>query len=111
MTDTIAGGLIQMNAHMMVAKSAKLDMSIGLIGFIIFVAITIMMIKSHKSKMWTIMFVIFAIAYAVLFVHGVITPNEKIIHACASGPVSLEQVAAVYDIIEVDGKELILKVR
>ena len=35
----------------------------------------------------------------------------KEIRACVNGPVSLERVSAVYDIVSIDGKEIVLRER
>lgn len=106
----VAGELIQMNAKMVVTQDAMECMVFGLLGAIAFVIWTIWALRG-KKKAWAVIFAVLAIAEAGLFAHGVMTPRVKEIHACASGPVSLEQIAVKYDIISVDGKELTLRVR
>ena len=44
-------------------------------------------------------------------VYGVCMPRVKEIHACVNGPVSLETVSSVYDIVRIDGKEIVLMER
>ena len=46
-----------------------------------------------------------------LVIAGSSRPKVKQIRCCASGPVSLDLVAARYDIVSVDGKELVLRER
>ena len=107
---TVSGELIQMNAHMIVTQDAKECMVIGLLGAVVFIIWTIWALMGAYKK-WAIVFVVLAALEAGLFVHGVTTPRVKEIHACANGPISLEQIAGRYDIISVDGKELKLRVR
>ena len=106
----LTGGLIQMNAKMVVTGDAKTDMVIGLLGAIVFVFWTVWAIHDKKWA-WAILFAVVALAEAMLFVHGVSTPRVKEIHACVSGPISLERISSVYDIVSVDGKELVLRER
>ena len=55
--------------------------------------------------------IVCAMVGIVIMIVGFSRPKEQIVHACANGPVSLEQIAVKYDIISVDGKELKLRVR
>jgi len=107
---TVVGELIQMNAKMVVAGDAKTCMVIGLLGCVTFVLWTLWA-AMKKRKILAIVFVVLALAEVALFAHGVTTPREKIIHACVNGPISLETVSAVYDIVKIDGKELVLRER
>ena len=106
----LTGGLIQMNARMVVTGDAITCMVIGLLGAIAFVFWTVWAIRD-KKRAWAILFAVLALAEAMLFAHGVATPRVKEIHACVSGPISLERISSVYDIVSVDGKELVLRVR
>lgn len=108
--DTIAGGLIQMNAHMIMTGPATAMVGIGAIA--VAITLTVMICfwfeMSRGKQALTIALVLVGVALIVL---GVRQPRLKEIRACAAGPVSLEQVAAVYDIVAVDGKELTLRER
>lgn len=107
-------GLIQMNAKMVMQDWAR-----GLMIFsaIIFWCVGIFLIASlfyEDKKWWRKKWFIFLVVLAILvslFAIGVNAPREKIIKACASGPISMEQIAIRYDILKVDGKELTLKER
>ena len=106
----LTGGLIQMNAKMVVTWEAKTSMVVGLLGAIAFVVWMVWAIRA-KKKAWAILFAVLALAEAMLFAHGVSTPRVKEIHACVSGPISLELISSRYDIVNIDGKELTLRVR
>lgn len=106
---TVAGGLIQMNAKMTMSSTAEAMVVMG----VLFVALTLIVAFvawfDAKKRWWA--WLLAALLFAGLAYWGNRLPREKIIHACAVGPVSLETVAARYDIVKVDGKELILRVR
>ena len=106
----LTGGLIQMNAHMVRVKGFEPMLAIGVVGVIVFVAMLVMAI-SEKSKIGIWGCGMLAVAFAVVIVLALRLPMKKEIHACASGPISLESVATIYDIVEVDGKELVLRER
>ena len=110
MAENVVGRLIQMNAHMVVPRMATLCMVMGFLGFVGFMAIAAMAIRAGERS-WAVFCVVLALVGVVLFVDGVTTPRVKEIRACADGPVSLEQIGSVYDIVDVDGKELTLRTR
>lgn len=106
---TVVGELIQMNAHMMVT-----DTALGLIVIGVSVAVGLvfgafMGWLNAKKRWW--MLAIFAAVFAALAVAGCRMPRVKEIRACVNGPISLETVSAVYDIVKIDGKELVLRER
>jgi len=106
---TVVGGLIQMNAHMVVTNTA---LGLIIVGVLLAtgLAISAFMWWLEAKKRWW-MLAIFAVAFAALAVAGCRMPRVKEIHACVDGPVSLELIASRYDILKVDGKELTLRVR
>ena len=101
-----------MNTHMERTSGASRLIILGTIIMILFIFLAICAgmsrIKKHKLY-YVLAFVAFAAAGVAMLVTGASQPMEKIIRACADGPVSLEQVAVRYDIIGVDGKELTLR--
>ena len=107
-------GLIQMNAKMVMQDWAR---GLTVFSAIIFWCVCIFLIGSwlcEDRKWWRKKWFIFLVVLAILvslFAIGVNAPREKIIKACASGPISMEQIAIRYDILKVDGKELTLKER
>ena len=102
-------GLIQMNAHMVMSGGAVALIVAGAMiamgGLLWAVALGV-----HGRPGWIVMALGFALGLA-LMITGARMPRDRIITACASGPVSLESVGAVYDIVEVDGKMLRLRER
>ena len=102
--------LIQMNTHMVRVKGFDAMLGIGIAGVVIFLIMLAFAI-SDKSKFGMIGCGFLACAFAALIVVAVRLPQKKEIRACANGPVSIEQIAAVYDIVEVDGKMLTLRER
>ena len=56
-------------------------------------------------------FAALAVAGAIVAGSGAGQPRQKLLYCCVSGPVSLEAVSAVYDIVGVDGKLLTLAER
>ena len=105
----LTGGLIQMNMHMQRQNIADLLIILGIFGGLAFLMVACIVWKGHKVE--ACVFILLAIAGLYIAVIGARMPKERIIKACASGPVSLEEVAAVYEILHVDGKELTLRER
>ena len=105
---TVMGELIQMNAKMVLSDSASLVIGISVICFTMFVIITVA--TYFDAKRWWI-FLLLAVVSAGGIAHGVCMPRIKEIRACVNGPISLEQVSTVYDIVKIDGKEIVLRER
>ena len=107
---TVTGELIQMNAHMEMSGGASV---LVIIGAIMALAFSITAIVTYDDCGWklSVVLCVLALVGISLMVVGFDKPKEQIIHACANGPISLEQVAVKYDIVDVDGKELTLRVR
>ena len=103
------GELIQMNAHMIRTGIAEFFMGLGFMIAIIAV-IAAFMVYGESRRGFIIAVCTVGIGIG-LMVYGVTKPKVKEIMACANGPVSLEQVAAVYDIVDIDGKMLTLRER
>ena len=114
MSMEVSGGLIQMTAHMVVSKQAHAMIVGGAIAAALFAFLAICAALSrqggHKWR-YALAFLAIAVAGAIMVASGAKRPREKIIYCCASGPVNLETVATVYDIIGVDGKLLTLRAR
>lgn len=114
MSAEISGGLIQMTAHMVRRPDARAMMVFGLIIAAVCAVIALCtMLGRNRDHRWryVMAFAALALAGVVMAVSGARQPMRKVIYCCASGPVSLEQVAAKYDIVEVDGKLLTLAER
>ena len=110
----LTGGLIHMTAHMMVRPEAHGWMVAGAIVAALFAFLALCAAMSRKSehkKRFVAAFMAFALAGCVMLYAGAKQPRRKVIYCCASGPISLEQVAAVYDILEVDGSLIVIAER
>ena len=113
----LTGELIQMNCHMVTSRTAALMCVYGVLCALVFgISAVAMACAAYggSTRLAWLGAAVLAVACAVCIgvaVRGAKLPKEKIIHACANGPVSLERVAAVYDIVDVDGKELTLRER
>ena len=110
---TNQSGLIQMTAHMLTtAEASRWIIAGALIAALgAFLALCVATgRKDHKAR-YLIIFAAVAVAGVIMTVHGMQLPRVREIKACASGPVSLEEIAARYDIIDVDGKLLTLRER
>lgn len=106
----LTNGLIQMNVHMVRLKRFEPMLAIGIVGVMVFGALLALAIfEKSKAGIWGCSML--AIAFAVMIVMALRMPMKKEIRACVNGPVSLEQIATVYDIVKVDGKELTLRER
>lgn len=106
---TVVGELIQMNSKMVVTNTALGLIVIGVSVAAGLVFSALMGWLNAKKRWW--MLVILAAAFAALAVAGCRMPRVKEIRACVNGPISLETVSAVYDIVRIDGKELVLRER
>ena len=106
----MASGLIQMNVHMEVTQWAEALIVLGIFAAAVsfLIALSLMM---NRERRLALVFAAIGLLGAALIVVGARMPRDRIITACANGPVSIEQVAAVYDVIEVDGKLLRLRER
>lgn len=104
----LANGLIQMNAHMVRTSASRGMMIFGLFAaLVLFFAAAL----SHSECGWKFsgVLVFLGIACAVLFIVGLNTPRVKEIRMCANGPISLEAIAARYEIVSVDGAEITVR--
>lgn len=108
----LIGGLIQMNSHMKMTEGAMTLLAVGAILTAICLIVLLFDVV-HGPTGWKfdgVMILLIVMGVAVIMI-SVKIPRDQIIHACADGQVSLEQVAGRYDILEIDGKELTLRVR
>lgn len=104
-------GLIQMNLHMVRTANANVLMAIGIFGAVVVLIYAIGDIAFNPIKMWVKHMFIevgLLILFAALLISGLRMPMRRQIQACAVGQVSIEQIAARYDVVKVDGKMLTL---
>ena len=106
---TVVGELIQMNAKMVMSAEAEFMVVFGtLVGAAMLIA-AVMWWFEAKKRWW--LWLVVALLMAGLAFWGDSMPRIKEIRACVNGPISLERVSAVYDIVKIDGKELVLRER
>lgn len=110
MMNELVGGLIQMNSHMEQSGLAVFLLVIG-VSIALVCGIASMYNFVDGDKKFAVFVMVIAVMGVIAAIVGAKLPREQIIHACADGQVSLEQVAGRYDIINVDGNELTLRVR
>lgn len=111
MGNTLESGLIQMNAHMVVESSAISMMVIGAVLAVLMFMVAIYELMCDGPKKFAWIWLMIGLAGVAMFLLGTSTPRVQEIRACAYGPVSLEEVAVKYEIVNIDGKELTLRVR
>ena len=106
---TVVGELIQMNAKMTMSETAQVMVVMGVLFGAFMLIVAVVWWSDAKKRWWA--WLVAAMLLAGLAYWGNRLPREKIIHACVNGPISLERVSAVYDIVKIDGKELVLRER
>ena len=105
---TVVGELIQMNSKMVISDNAETVIVISVICFIAFAFVTVLAFGESK---WGWIPLVLAIISVGAIIFGINMPRVKEIHACVNGPLSLERIESVYDIVKIDGKELVLRER
>lgn len=106
---TVVGELIQMNAKMVVSDIAICLLVIGVMLGALMLIVAVVLWFEAKKRWW--IWLVAALMFAGLAFWGNSMPRIKEIHACVNGPISLERVSAVYDIVKIDGKEIVLRER
>lgn len=104
-------GLIQMNLHTIRTTIATVLMAIGVFGAVLVLIYAILNIAINPKSIWLknlAVEVVLLILFAALFISGLRMPMRRQIQACAVGAVSIEAVAARYEVVKVDGKCLTL---
>lgn len=104
-------GLIQMNLHMIRSTNADVLIDIGVFGAVLVFIYAIVDIVANPKNAWLKHLAIevgLLILFAALFISGLKMPMRRKIQACAVGAVSIEAVAARYEVVKVDGKCLTL---
>ena len=106
---TVVGELIQMNAKMIMSDTAEAMVVMGVLFGALLLIVAFVTWFDGKKRWWA--WLMAALLLGGLAYWGNRLPREKIIHACVNGPISLEKVSSVYDIVRIDGKELVLRER
>lgn len=100
----IEGKLIEMNAHMMMTEGARMAIVFGALATAVFLFMLVLtLVVGGKHKVSTaITCAVMAALCAGLVAMGNSAPWVKEIRFCADGPISLERLAAVYQIMKID---------
>lgn len=106
---TVVGELIQMNSKMVMSTEAEFMVAFGALVGAVMLIVAFVCWWDAKKRWW--LWLVAALLLAGLVFWGNNMPRIKEIHACVNGPISLETVSAVYDIVKIDGKELVLRER
>ena len=109
----VAGSLIEMNVHNVANASARgiLDLAIILIVVSITAAFIGIIVDVKDKKIGLIVCAFVFVIGIGLLIFGKSIPKVKEINYCANGPVQIEQIAATYDIIKIDGKQITVRER
>jgi len=105
----LTGSLIEMNAKMVMTGTATTMIWVGFMLAAAFVLFTVVAV-AHDSWL-ALVFFCAALICVIVGVAGAKMGRIKEIRYCANGPISIEQVAATYDIIKIDGKEIVVRER
>ena len=110
--DSFSGTMIELNAHMQSRGYARAFVFLGaILAILSFIFFMIDLIESKRFKKHLIPYIVTLLLGAAVMFYGLKIPKDRIISYCANGPVSIEQISAAYDIIEIDGKLIRLKER
>lgn len=111
MTD-VAGALIELNSHMVVTDGAVRVMALG-IGMIVLFALVLLITvldKDNADKAVRAGICAFFVALGIaVLIAGNNMARVKEIRFCANGPIQIEQVAAKYEIVKIDGKMITVR--
>lgn len=110
----VTGSLIEMNVHNVLSHTASTLCDISAIGIIVstLIIFSLLLIDGVKSRTERIAAtaIVLIIAFALLISANRMT-KVKEINYCANGPVRIEQIAATYDIVKIDGKQITVRER
>ena len=103
-------GLIQMTAHMIRRPEAcrLIVAGISIAALSLFLMLCAMISSQEHKRRYVAVFLVAAVIGVTIALIGANQPRVKELMCCASGPVSLEEVATRYDIKDIDGKLLTL---
>ena len=109
----LTGTLIEMNAHTKACEMEILLTGVGVSLILVALIHLVLNFVSDFNVKWktSLIIGILAIAGLVMALYGHSLPGDKYIKYCANGPVSIEQIAMRYDIVNIDGKEITVKER
>lgn len=107
----LQGALIEMNVCKVLPKSAQIIMVCSVVLIVICLAGLLANLTTVKSRKNTMIFAVLTIFSITTFFIGFCTPYVRQIEYCAVGPVSIEEVNERFDIVEIDGKKIVVQER
>lgn len=110
----LTGTLIEMNAHMVVTADAMRATIFGAAVVVLFGVLLLVMLTDRKVANRTVRAGVCAFMMAIgiaILIAGNNIPRVKEIRYCANGPIQIEEVAAKFDIVRIDGKEITVRER
>ena len=110
--NNVADSMIELNIHMQ--RRGYADALIALGGILLLLSIIFFMLDFAalgKIVRYLIPYIVTMILGLAILLFGLRIPKDKIISYCANKPVSIGQISAAYDILEIDGKLIKLKER
>lgn len=106
----LTGSLIEMNAKMVMTGTATTMIWVGFMLAAVFLLFSLLA-GANDSNWLALAFFCAAVICVIVGAAGAKMGRIKEIRYCANGPISIEQVAATYDIIKIDGKEIVVRER
>ena len=106
----LTGNLIEMNAKMVVTDTATVMIWVGILAAVGFLILFVYAAINNASYLAAVFFIMMAIG-VIVGVRGAKMQRVKEIRYCANGPIAIETVAAKYDIVSINGKEITVRER
>ena len=115
MTMEVQGSLIEMNVHKVMSVSAQRLVFLGIIAIVIFAALGSINECEQPDRRRRIIarwIFLFCITSGIgMTIIGCTMPEIREIAYCANGPVSIEHIASMYEIVDIDGKQITVRER
>lgn len=107
----VQGALIEMNVAKVLSPDAQTLMSLSIVFFAMFVTAFVVNIAVNKNVRIAAALSILIALSVTGFCIGINTPRVRQIEYCAVGPVSIEEISERFDIVEINGKKIVVRER
>lgn len=110
----MTGTLIEMNAHMVVTDDSMRAMIFGGAVAVLFGVLLLVMLTDRKADNKAVRAGVCAFMMTIgiaILIAGNNSPRVKEIRYCVNGPIQIEEVAARFDIVSIDGKMITVRER
>lgn len=115
MTMEVQGSLIEMNAHRVMSQTAQEMIFWGIVIIVLFAILTGLNETQQHDKRRRIkarLTIGFLLCIGIAMIAaGCEMPRIREITYCANGPVSIEHIASMYEIVDIDGKQITVRER